>query len=80
VDRTPDFVARQRGNYPFDLPPVAETGDIAVVPALFGTHGRLEAGIVAEAFDQVRCVSKSVPPMDEGIIHASRYRPLAFPD
>ena len=63
------FVAGKRGNHAFDLPPVAETGDIAVVAALLGPRSRLEAGIVAEPFNEVGCVGERDTAMDEWAIH-----------
>ena len=50
------FVAAQRRDNPFDLPPVTEADDIAVIAAAFGSRRRFESGVVAKAFDEVRRV------------------------
>src|SRR5215212_3796195 len=69
VDGSCDFFAAQRGDNAFDLPPIAEARDIAVVPAALGPLRRFKAGIVAEALDKVRGVGKRVPAVDKGTVH-----------
>jgi hypothetical protein len=54
VDGAANFVAAEGGDDPLDVPPMTETRDIAVVARPIGPRGRLEAGIVAKAFDEVR--------------------------
>jgi len=63
------FVAAQGHDDALDLPPVAKADDVAGVAAFLGAYGGLEAGIVAEAFDQVRGVGKSRPARDEKPVH-----------
>ena len=69
MDGPENLVAAERRNDTLDLPPVAETRDIAVVAAALGPRRRLEAGIVAKPFDEVGCVGKRDTAMDEWAIH-----------
>ena len=80
VDWSDYFVAAQRRNDTFDLTPVAETGDIAVVAASLGAHRRLEPGVIAVAFYQVGGIGERDAAMDEWAIHAPIASRAAFPD
>jgi hypothetical protein len=71
------FVAAERRDDALDLPPVAETRDIAVVAAPLGESRRFEAGVVAESLDQIRCVGKGVATVDEEALHATFLKPGA---
>src|SRR5437764_6676795 len=53
VNRAADLVRAQGRDHALDLPPVAEPRDIAVVAALLRARRGLEAGIIAEAFDEI---------------------------
>jgi hypothetical protein len=75
VDCTDDFVAAQRGDHALDLAPVAEVDDIADVPAPLRASGRLEAGIVAVALDEVSRVREREATVDEGRVHANTLNP-----
>jgi len=79
VDCPDDFVAAQRRNDALDLPPMAETSDIAVVAALLRSHGRLEPGVVAIAFDQLRGIGERNAAVDEGAIHGASVTAARFP-
>ena len=70
VNASAHFVAAERHDDPLDLPPVAESHDIARIPALFCSDRSLEPGIVAEALDKIGRVGKRAPAGDEGQIHA----------
>ena len=74
------FVAAQRRDDAFNLPPVAKARDIAVVAAAFGAHCGLEPSVVAVAFDQVGGIGESDPAVDEWAIHALIASRAAFPD
>src|SRR4051812_170477 len=80
VDGPPDLVAAQRGDHALDLPPVAETRDIAVVTAALRTGRGFEASVVAEALDQLRRVGQRRPPIDEEGVHRPRNSTRAFRD
>jgi hypothetical protein len=54
---------------------VAKAHDIPLVAAALSARRGLEAGVVAEAFDQVRRIGESGPSMDEGRVHAKRFNP-----
>jgi hypothetical protein len=79
VDRPKDLVAAQRRDHPLDLPPVAETSDVAFVTAALGAHCGLVPGIIAEAVHQLRSVGKREASVNEGRIHgaASNRAPIA---
>src|SRR4051794_7316028 len=79
VNGTLDFVAAERRDHSFDLPPMAEAGDIAVVAAALRAHRRLEPGVVAITRDQVRSVVQRHAPMDEGVFHARFLARPRFP-
>src|SRR5689334_14989272 len=70
VDQAAHFVAAQRGDHALDVPPVAEAHDIALVTAALGPRRRLVAGIVAEAFHQLRRIGERQTSVDEGRVHA----------
>src|SRR6478672_7969693 len=80
VDGSAHFVAAERRYDALDLPPVAEPREIALVPTALGARRRLEAGVVAETFDQVRRISERQPAMDERTVHACSLGRLLFPD
>lgn len=65
MDCAVHFVAAERRNDAFDLPPMTKSDDITLVAAALGPHGRLEAGIIAIAFDEVRCVCERHAAVDE---------------
>jgi hypothetical protein len=69
VDEAADFLAAQGCNYPLDLTPMAKAGDVAIIPAAFGSSGRLEARIVAKALHQICRIGKSKASVDEGCVH-----------
>lgn len=54
---------------------MAEAHDIPLIAAALSKRRGLEAGIVAEAFDQVRRIGQSGSSMDEGRVHAKRFNP-----
>jgi hypothetical protein len=70
VDGAVHFIAAERRNDAFDLPPVAEMRDIAVIAAALGTRRCLEAGVVTIAFDQVRCIGEGKATVDKRAVHA----------
>src|SRR3982751_6494015 len=80
VDAAADLVAAERGDHPLDLPPMTKAGDIAVVAAALGPRRRLETGVVAEAFDQLRGISKRNPTVNEGTVHQRLVSAWPFPD
>jgi len=53
VNCSQHLVAAERGDHSLDLPPVAETDEVAVVTALLGTRCGLQPGVVAEAGHKV---------------------------
>lgn len=70
MDRSADLVAAERGDDALNLPPVTELQDIAAVPAALRPHRRFEAGVLAEAINQVMRVEQRRAPGDEKAIHA----------
>ena len=68
------FVAGERGDYPFDLAPVAETDDVAVAAALLGQDRGLEPGVVAIGVDQPVGVIQCTPAVDEHRLHGDAVR------
>jgi hypothetical protein len=71
VDRPAHFIGAEHSDDPLDLPPVAEARDIAVVAAALGARRGLEARIVAEPVDEVRCIVQRHAAMDEGSVHGA---------
>ena len=69
MDGAAHFVAAERGDYAFDLPPVAEARDISVVAAALGPNCRLEARIVTVPFNEIGGIGKGWASMDEGRVH-----------
>jgi hypothetical protein len=69
VDGTDHFVAAERSDHAFDLPPVTETRDVAIVAASLGTRRGLEAGVVAEPLDQIGGIGERYASMDERSVH-----------
>lgn len=59
------FLASESEDHPLDLPPVAETDDIAGFAAMLGTNGCLEARIVAKELDELGGIGERRPPGDE---------------
>jgi hypothetical protein len=57
VDGSAHFVAAERRDHPLDLPPMAETRDIALVAAAFGARGGLEPGLADGPFPDCRQMS-----------------------
>ena len=53
VNCSAHFLGGQAHDYPLDLPPVAETHDIARVAASLGPKGRLKPRIVAEPINEI---------------------------
>ena len=80
VNASAHFVAAQRHNDAFDLPPVAKPRHIARIPALFSTNGGLQSGIVAVVLDKLCGVSERRAARDEGRVHATPLAPDLFPD
>ena len=64
------FVAAQRHDQAFDVPPVAKAGDIPVVAAPAGARGRFDPGALRRKFDQLGGIGQRGPAIDEGRIHA----------
>jgi hypothetical protein len=59
------FLSAESDDHPLDLPPVAETDDIASVAAVLGANGGFEPRIVAEPLDEFGGIGKGRPPGDE---------------
>ena len=59
------FVVGKCRDDTLDLPPVAESEDIARIAAVLGTCGGLQPGVVAEAVDQIRSLGEG----DIGRVH-----------
>jgi hypothetical protein len=70
VNQPADLVAAERRNHALDLPPVAETRDIALVAAALRARRGLIAGVVAEAVHQLGRIRQREPPVNEGRVHA----------
>ena len=73
------FVGKCRDDT-FDLPPMAESQDIARVTAAFGARRGLQPGVVAEAVDEVRSLGKGKASGDEGRVHGPLLTRNLFPD
>ncbi len=73
-----DLVIGQRGDHPFDVPPVAKVRDIAIVARRPRPRRSLESCAVAEALDEVRRVGQRQPAMDERNVHARFITRQAF--
>jgi len=69
MNRAAHFLFGQGDDDPFDLPPVAEAHDIALVAAVLGTRRGLEAGVVTIGLDQQRRIRKSHAAGDERHVH-----------
>lgn len=69
VNGAEDFFAAQRGDYAFDLPPVAEPRDIALVAAALGADRGLQTGIVAITIDELGRIVERRSAMNEGCCH-----------
>ena len=70
-----DFVAIERGDDAFDLPPVAETDDVPVAAAARRASCRLDWGLLAIALDKVGRVGKCHTIVNERAGHAPTLRP-----
>ena len=75
MDRAAHFFAGQRRDDPFDLPPMAEAQDVAVVAAALGADGGFEAGVVTEAVDQLGSLVEREPAGDVRRVHAKAINP-----
>jgi hypothetical protein len=80
VDGPRDLITGERRDYALDLPPMAETHDIAVVAAALGARRRLEPGIIAVAGDQFRGIGQRNAAVDEWLVHAALFSGTVFPD
>src|SRR5438045_4101612 len=69
VDGAENLVAAERGDDPLDLPPVTEMRDIAEIAAPLRTHRGFDAGVVAEAVDELGSIGERETIMDEGHVH-----------
>ena len=65
MDGSAHFVVGQCRDDTLDLPPMAETDEVAGVAAAFRTHRGLKPGVVAEALHELRSLGKSVAAGDE---------------
>src|SRR3954463_1672789 len=79
MDGAGDLVAGERRDHPLDLPPMAETRDIAVVAAAVGADCRLEPGVVAVAGDQLGGIGQCNAAVDEWLVHAAFLAARCFP-
>jgi hypothetical protein len=70
MDGAANLVAAQRCDNPLDLPPVAETHDIAGIAAVVGARRGLVGGVVAEPGEKLGGVGQRHSPTDEGCVHA----------
>lgn len=77
VNSVGDFFAAKRRDHSLDLPPVAETRDIALVAAVLGANGRFEPGVVAVSLDQLGRVRQGGTSMDEWAAHDRGLNPAA---
>jgi hypothetical protein len=77
VNGAADFVAAEGRDHSFDLAPVAEAGDIAVVAATLRARRGLEAGVVSETLDQVGRIGQGRASVDEGTVHTRGLKPIA---
>jgi hypothetical protein len=80
VNGSAHFLGGESDYHPLDLAPVAEANEVSGISAPFGSNGRLEAGIVAEALDQLGRIGKGRPSGDEGGAHGFSVRLQPFPD
>jgi len=80
VNASAHFLAAQADDHPLDLPPMAKADDIAGIAAALGAHRRLEACIVAEAFDELGGIGQRRPAGDEWGVHGCTITPKDFPD
>ena len=80
MDGAANLFAAQRRDHALDLPPVAETNDIAGVAAEVGKRGGFIAGIVAEAAEEFGGVGQCHSPADIRCVHAKYLRAHPFPD
>ena len=80
VDSSASLVAAQRDDQAFNLPPVAEARNIAVVPAALSARGGFDGGIIAMLFDQRRRIRERHAAMDEKGVHVGRNNAGPLPD
>ena len=80
MDGSAHFVVGQCRDDTLDLPPVAESKDIAGVAAAFGARRGLQPGIVTEAIDEVRSFVKGCAAGDERRVHGRLLTRDGFPD
>jgi len=73
-------VARQRGDDPLDVAPMAEASDIAVAAEVPRAGGGLELGGFAEAFDHLVRVGQRRAPMNEKRVHRAAFTAPALQD
>ena len=78
MDRSAHFFVGKCCDDTFDLPPMAESQDIARVAAAFRARGGLQPGVVAEPIEQVRCLFKGMASGDEGRVHGRSLTPNLF--
>lgn len=72
MDGSAHFFVGQCRDDTFNLPPMAESQNIARVPALLSSRGGLQSGVIAKTVDEVGSLCKGKAAGDEGRIHASR--------
>ena len=70
VNRTENFLVRQGDDHPFDLPPMAEFQDIAIVAAGLGARSSLEPGVIAVSLQKQCSVGKGRSAVDVGRVHS----------
>lgn len=80
MNRSAHFFVGKCCDDTFDLPPMAESQDIARVAAAFRARGGLQPGVVAEPIEQVRCLFKGNATGDEGRVHGRSLTRNLFPE
>ena len=70
MDPAVGLSAIEGGDYPLDLPPVAEGQHIAGVAAVAGAGRGDQHRLAPEIVDELRCVGQRQAAMDVGEVHA----------
>lgn len=80
MNRSAHFFVGKCCDDTLDLPPMAESQDIARVATAFSARGGLQPGVVAEPIEQVRCLFKGEAAGDEGRVHGRSLTRNLFPE
>jgi len=80
MDGAESPVTDERGDDPFDVPPMAKMSDVADVSGGICSRRGLDGRFVAITLDELRCVGQGTAAMNEGNVHSPRIARHPFRD